>query len=80
MTHGAHSLLVYFTAQIEGESVTSNELYYDMIVVDESDLTPIIASSFRATMASKFETLSIPYMVYTPKRLNSIVRFYANGE
>lgn len=80
MTHGAHSLLVYYTAQIEGETVTSNELYYDMIVVDESDPTPIITSTFRATTASKFETLSIPYVVYTPYYLNSIVRFYVNGE
>ena len=80
MTHGAHSLLVYFTAQVNSEEVKSNELYYELIVVDSSSSTPIIASTFRATTASKYETLLIPYTVYTPNRLNSTVKFYANEE
>lgn len=80
MTHGAHSLLVYFTAEIDGEEVKSNELYYELIVVDSESSVPIIASTFRGTTASQYETLSIPYTVYTPNRLNSIVKFYANNE
>ena len=80
MNHGAHSLLVYFTAVIDGETVQSNELYYELIVADAESDVPIIASSFRATTTTQYETLSIPYIVYTPNRLNSVVRFYANEE
>ena len=79
MAHGAHSLLVYFTATVDGETVSSNELYYDLIVVNSSSDTPIIASTFRRTTATQFETLQIPYTVYTPNSLTSDVILYANN-
>ena len=78
MSHGSHSLLVWFTVSFEGEIVSSNELYYDIIVVGESNAT-IIASDFRRTAASQYETISIPYRVYTPNSLTSNVSLYANG-
>ncbi len=79
MTHGDHTLLVYFTATVNDETVKSNELYYDLIVVDSSSSTPIIASTFRRSTATQFETLVIPYTVYTPGSLTSDVSLYANG-
>jgi len=80
MSHGAHSLLVYFTATVDEEVVTSNELYYDLIVVDSSSELPIIASSFRGSTATQYETLSIPYTVYTPNSLTSDIVLYVNNE
>ena len=80
MNHGAHSLLVYFEAEVDGETVTSNELYYDLIVVDNSSNIPIITSTFRRTTASQYETIVIPYKVYTPNSLTSEVVLTANGE
>lgn len=78
LSHGAHSLRCYFTATINGETVSSNELYYEFIVVDSQSSTPIIASSFRASTVAQYTTLAIPYMVYTPGSLTSSVTFY-NG-
>ena len=75
MAHGAHSLKVWFTAEIDGEEVSSNALYYDMIVVGDSD-APIIASAFRISSAVQYETLQIPYRVYTPDSLTSVVSLY----
>ena len=80
LTHGSHSLLVYFEAEVDGETVTSNELYYDLIVVNDSSNKPIISSTFRRTTASQYETIVIPYKVYTPNSLTSEVVLTANGE
>ena len=78
LTHGAHSLRVYFTATINGESVSSNTLYYEFIVVDGSSSTPIIASPFIASTVAQYTTLAIPYTVYTTGSLTSSVTLY-NG-
>lgn len=80
MTHGAHSLLVYFTAEIEGSEVKSNELYYELLIVDSNSNVPIIASAFRDTSVVQYTTLAIPYSVYTPASMTSAVELYANGE
>lgn len=79
MTHGSHTLLVYFTAEIDGTTVQSNELYYDLIVVDSSSSVPIIASVFRDTSTVQYNTMAIPYTVYTPSSLNSAVELYVNN-
>ena len=79
MAHGAHSLLVWFTAEIGGETVSSNELYFEMAVVSESGTAPIITSTFRATTAAQYDLLSIPYRVYKPNSLTADVALKANG-
>ena len=80
LSHGSHSLLVYFTAEIDGSEVRSNELYYDLIVVNSESTAPIIASTFRSTTATQYETLSIPYTVYDPQSLTAPVKLYVNNE
>ena len=80
LTHGSHTLLVYFEADVDGETVTSNELYYDLIVVNDSSNKPIISSTFRRTTASQYETIVVPYKVYTPNSLTSEVVLIANGK
>ncbi len=65
-THGAHTLRVYFESTINGNTVRSNELYYEIIWYRVSESTPIIASSYNATTVTQFATVNIPYTVYTP--------------
>ena len=79
MAHGSHTLLVYFTATIDEQEVRSNELYYDLVVVDSSQTVPIIASPFHATTAKQYDMLTIPYTVYTPNSITSNVQLVANG-
>lgn len=75
MAHGAHSLSVYYTVNIDDEDVPSNVLNYDLIVVGESD-DPIIASAFRISDVDQYTTVNIPYRVYTPNSLTSAVALY----
>ena len=78
--HGSHTLLVYFTALVNGETITSNELYYDLICVEDGETDIIIASPFRTTTISQYSTIAIPYTVYNPSALSTQVKMYANGE
>ena len=78
-THGSHSLRVYFESTLNGETVRSNELYYEFIFVVPSRTTPIIASSFNETSLPQYSTVTIPFMVYTPNSLTSDITISANG-
>lgn len=78
MAHGAHYLRVWFTAQIDGDTVPSNSLYYSFVVVGDSNAV-IIASPFTDTEVEQYTTLTIPYRVYTPGSLMSSVSLY-NGQ
>lgn len=78
--HGSHTLLVYFEADVDGETVQSNSLYYDIICLEEGNTTPIITSSFNDITAEQYVTFAIPYIVYDPQSLNATVTLYANGK
>jgi len=45
-SHGAHTLDMYFTAEINGETVTSNRLHYEFISIREGETKAIIVSPF----------------------------------
>lgn len=77
--HGSHALEVYFTVDINGEDVPSNHLYYDLICIDEGGTTPIISCSYNKSNISQFETIVIPYVVYSPTSLTSNVALLVNG-
>lgn len=79
MSHGAHTLLVYFTAEVDGETVRSNELYHALVVVDPDSTIPIVSTSYRGGTATQYQTLPVTYRVYTPNSLTSAVTLTANG-
>lgn len=65
-SHGAHTLQVYFEAVINGNTVRSNELFYEIIWAQTLNQTPVIGSSFNATDVVQYATVTIPYLVYSP--------------
>ena len=65
-SHGAHTLQVYFEAVINGNTVRSNELFYEIIWTQTLNQTPVIGSSFNATDVVQYATVTIPYLVYSP--------------
>ena len=77
--HGEHTLRTYFTAIIDGSEVRSNELFYSIIVVEPGNNTPIIAVQFDRTTAVQYETINVPYRVYTQNSITSNVSLVANG-
>ena len=78
-THGAHTLEVYFDATINGTTVTSNHLYYEIIWLQEFNTDPIIASSFNSTSITQYTTVNIPFTVYDPTSQVADVTITVNG-
>lgn len=78
-SHGAHSLLVYFTATVDGVEIKSNELYYELICTVAGEDAPIITSTYRGGTAEQYASIVIPYMVYNPMSMISAIILSANG-
>lgn len=77
-SHGAHTLEVWFTANVDGEDVASNHLYYTIICTEEGVNYPIIAVDWRDYTVEQFATLAIPYRVYDPASLTAKVSLYSS--
>ena len=69
LSHGSHTLKVYFKADVGGTMVTSNTLFYDLICVDPKNSQPIIASDFEALEQVQYSGFNIPYYVYANNRV-----------
>ena len=78
-THGAHSIEVYMTAVINGETVRSESLYYEFAFVTSGGTAPVISTSYHETEVDQFTTVNIPYLVYTPGSQTSLVDISVNG-
>lgn len=78
--HGAHILEVYATATIDETDIESEHLFYDIICISSGSNTPVIASSFKITEIEQYDTLLIPFIVYSPASSNSEITLSANGQ
>ena len=79
-SHGAHSIRCYFEAEINGDTVRSNELYYEFIAVEPLNDDVIITSSFSDFTQSQYSSIPISFTVYDPSSDMAEVRIYANDE
>ena len=77
--HGAHTLETYFDATVNGQTIESNHLYYEIICVESLNTTPIIATSFQDGTVAQYTTLAIPFTVYDPANLTAEVELSVNG-
>ena len=79
-SHGAHALEVYATATIDETDIESEHLFYDIICISSGSNTPVIASSFKMMEIEQYDTLLIPFIVYSPASSNSEITLSANGQ
>lgn len=79
-SHGAHTFEVYVTSEIGGVVVQSNHLYYDLIFVGAGETTPIISCAYNNKNMVQYETITIPYIVYSPVSLTSDITLSVNGK
>ena len=77
--HGSHTLKVYYESTIDGQTIPSNILYYDLICIEDGKNTPIIASAFNKTTMAQFETININYSVYDPANLSTNITLLVNN-
>lgn len=79
-SHNSHMFEVYATAEIDGKTVQSNHLYYDLICITDGATTPIISCAYNNSKMMQYETVTIPYIVYSPTALTSTVTLSVNGD
>ena len=77
--HGPHTFECYFEATINGQSVESNHLYYEIICIETLNTTPIIVSDFNQSKVTQYTTLHVDYTVYDPAKMEAPVTITANG-
>lgn len=69
--HGTHVLKIYATANVNGIEVTSNELLFDILYVEEDVTTPMIASAYGIPSITQGDLVSIPFFVYDPSNMET---------
>lgn len=79
-SHGDHLLRVYFTTEISGKILKSNELSYAVMFVNPVVKTTILASNFETKTATQYQTLNIPYQAYNQDMLQVPVLLKVDGE
>ena len=78
-SHGAHTLEVWYVVDMDGESVESNHLWYEFIAVASGTSTAVISSQYNATTAEQYQTINIPYQVYSPDSITSQIELVIDG-
>lgn len=79
-THGAHVFECWYECEINGQTVYSNRLRYELICIVSGDTRPIIVSPFNLQTAAQYTTLNIPYTVYDPTRITADVTINVGEE
>ena len=79
-THGAHTLDVYFDADINGVTVQSNVLHYEILCTEALNDKRIIACPFNTTECAQYTTLQFTYNVYDPNALTAEVVIEVNDQ
>lgn len=80
LSHGAHNLVVYASAELEGEEMFSNELTYSLLTYNPASSDPIMLSNFDVETSMEGEQLKIDYLVYDPSTILANVSMYINNE
>ncbi len=70
LSHGVHRLELYATTTIDDVDMESEPLVYDVICVDSSNNSPMIASAYTVETIKQGGLVSIPYIVYDPTKLS----------
>ncbi|MCR5781564.1 MAG: hypothetical protein K6G90_02390, partial [Clostridia bacterium] len=78
-THGAHVFTCRFEAEINGQTVRSNELYYEIICLEPMNMTPVVTCDFHETSVKQYTTIHIGFSVYDPSSMNADVTISRNG-
>ena len=78
-SHGSHVLTVYYTADLNGVSVQSNTLTYDICCIDSESDETIITANYDSLTINQYGTINFRYMVYSPQSQLSDVQILLNG-
>lgn len=79
-SHGAHVFECWYECEINGQTVNSNRLRYELICIVSGDTRPIIVSPFNLETVPQYTMLNIPYTVYDPSHITADVDINVGSE
>lgn len=78
LSHGEHILRVWFEAEVNGETVSSNVLRYSIVFAGQTG-NPVISSDFNRATVQQYESVPIRYQVYNPTSMSQEITIAVNG-
>lgn len=78
-THGNYTAEMWMTATINGQPKETDHITHDFIVAEVGNNNPIIAATLPAAQMDQYNTISIPFVVYTPTSNISTVELAVDG-
>ena len=70
---------MYLTAEINGKTEQTKSIKHDITIIRGGNST-ILTVPYYDTVATQYDTLKIPFMVYDPDMDKCSVSFYVNDE
>ena len=67
LTHGAHKVEMYVTADIDDSEIRTPSTYKNLIFVESSAKNPIISCNFIDRNLIQYNTVQIPIIIYNPE-------------
>ncbi len=64
LTHGAHKIEIYVTANVGGTNVRTNPIIKSLIFAERTNENPIINCNFFDTEVTQYNTIKIPFIFY----------------
>lgn len=73
--HDVHPMTVFMTATVNGQTIVSNILDYELMLVVEGKKEPLLASVLDITEAQQGSVVTIPFLVYDPEeeKVNNVI-------
>lgn len=78
-THGNYTAEMWMTATINGASKETSHISHDFIVAEAGNTNPIIAATLPSSNIDQYNTITIPFVVYTPNANTSHVELAVDG-
>ena len=93
LTHGSHSIQLRSEYKVdEITTIYSNTIYYDVIIYEEGNFKPIVATRFEYEDGSlvtggipyinieQYDSYELPYAVYDPSNVTAQVEFFSGDD
>ena len=67
LTHGAHTVEMYITANINGQQIRTESVYHNIIFADENNEETIISCKLINKNLTQYNTVELPIVIYDEK-------------
>ena len=80
LSHGSHHIKATITREIGSETIQGTSLETDFIVIEPGNTTPVIATEVTEISVPQYETVSLPFSVYSQESVNNTVEVWIGEE